>query len=62
MNSDEGCLRAFTNSLAAIDILVVGNNIFAATSVGKSCAVAQILILPVDGKCFIATVVFKGRA
>ena len=50
VNSGEGCLSEFTNSLAATNILVVGNNIGAATSVGKKCAVAQILIPPVDGK------------
>ena len=33
----------------ATNILVVGANIGAATSVGKNCAVAQILIPPVDG-------------
>ena len=49
MNSGEVCLSPFTNSLAATNILVVGDNIGAATSVGKNCAVAQILIPPVDG-------------
>ena len=49
MNSGKGCLREFTNSLAATNILVVGNNIGAAASVGKNCAVAQIMIPPVDG-------------
>ena len=49
MNSGEGYLSAFINSLAANNILVVGDNIGAATSVGKNCAVAQILIPLVDG-------------
>ena len=48
MNSGEGFLSAFTNSLAATNILIVVNNIGAATSVGKNCAVAQIMIPPVD--------------
>ena len=50
VNSGKGCLSAFTNSLAAANILIFGDNICAATSVGKNCAVAQVLILPVDGK------------
>ena len=36
----------------ATNILVVGANIGAATSVGKNCAVAQILIPPVDKKIY----------
>ena len=47
VNSGEGCLSAFTHSLAATNILLVGYNIGAATSVGKKFAVAQILIPPV---------------
>ena len=35
MNSGEGFLSAFTDSLDATNILVVGNNIGATTSVGK---------------------------
>ena len=50
VNSGEGCLSAFTNSLAATNILVVGDNIGAATSVGKKCAVAQVMIPPVYRK------------
>ena len=49
MSSGEGCLSAFTNSLVATNILVVGDNIGAAKSVGKNCAVAQFMIRPVDG-------------
>ena len=52
MKSGEGFLSAFTYSLAYTNVLVVGNNIGAATSVGKNCAVAQILIPPVDGNFF----------
>ena len=48
MNSGEGYLSAFTNSLAATNILVVGNNIGAAISVVNNCSVAQIMIPPVD--------------
>ena len=48
MNSGKGCLSAFTNSLAATNILVVGDNVGTAISVGKKCAVAQILVPPVD--------------
>ena len=35
VNNGEGCLSVYTNSLSATTILVVGNNIGAATSVGK---------------------------
>ena len=49
VNSGEGCLSAFTNSLAATNILGVGDNIGAATSVGKKWTVAQILVPLVDG-------------
>ena len=35
VNSGEGCLRSFANSCAATNILVVFDNIGAATSVGK---------------------------
>ena len=49
LNSGEVCLSVFTNSLSATNILVLGDNIGAATSVVKNCAVAHILILPVDG-------------
>ena len=48
VNSGKGCLSAFTNSLSATNILLVGDNIGAATSVGKNCAVAQIMLPPVD--------------
>ena len=48
MNSSEGSLSSFTDSLVATNILVVGDNIGAAISIGKNCAVAQILIPPVD--------------
>ena len=37
--SGEGCLSAFTNSLDAIKILVVCDNIGASKSVGTNCAV-----------------------
>ena len=49
MNNGKGCLSAFTNSLSATNILVVDDNVGAATSAGKKCAVAQILVPPVDG-------------
>ena len=49
VNSGEGCLSAFNNSLAATNILLFWDKIGAATSVGKTFAVAQILIPPVDG-------------
>ena len=62
MNSGEGYLITFTNSLAATNILVVGDNIGAATSVEKQCAVAHVLIPSIDGKyIYIATVVSKGQ-
>ena len=48
MSSGEGCLSEFNNSLAATNILVVGDNIGVAKSVGNNCAVAHILIPPVD--------------
>ena len=48
VNISKGCLSAFTNSLAATNIFVVGDNIGDVTSVGKNCAVAQILIPPID--------------
>ena len=35
VNSGKGCLSVFTNSLTATNILVVGNNVGAATYVGK---------------------------
>ena len=53
VNSGEGFLCAFTNSLAATNILVVGNKIGAAKSVGRNCALAQIMTPPVDGKKFL---------
>ena len=49
MNNGKGYLSAFTNSLSANNILVVGDNIGDATSVGKNWAVAQIMVTPIDG-------------
>ena len=49
VNSGKVCLRAFTNSFAATNTLVVGDNIGDATSVGNNCAVEHIMIPPVDG-------------
>ena len=49
VNSGKGYLSAFTNSLAATNILVLGDKIGAATSVRIIFAVAHILIPPVDG-------------
>ena len=49
MKNVEGYLSAFNNSFAVTDILVVGDNVGAATSVGKKWASAQILVPPVDG-------------
>ena len=48
VKNGEGSLRSFTNSLAATNILVVGDNVGVATSVGKNWAAAQILVPPVD--------------
>ena len=49
MNSGEVCFSVFTNSLAATNILVVGDNVGGTTSVGNNWAVADILVPPVDG-------------
>ena len=48
VNIGKGCLSAFTNSLAATNILAVGDNVGSATSVEKKWAVANILVPPVD--------------
>ena len=49
VNNCKGCLNSFTNSLAATNILVVGDNVGGTTSVGNNWAVADILVPPVDG-------------
>ena len=53
VNSGKGCLSTFTNSLYASNILVVGDNIGAATYVRNNCAAAQVLIPPIDGTLFL---------
>ena len=49
MNNGEGYLRAFTNSLAATNILVVGNNVGAAIYVGKKMGISTDSDSLVDG-------------